>query len=505
MTEEEGQRVEPVVDNDAEVVTSAAVRPDDARVPLFGARRRVKELAAEVADLRSQLDRVGGLTLFEVERRRSEVTAEVEEQRVRLERERAEAASALAADRAEAETEKRKLVEELEVLRAEVVETREVSLLQEAGIYEYRHPLASAVSYQAKLREIQDRVKTMVRSDGGAVLHSTEWTVNGSAAQGRKMVREYSKLMLRAYNAEADNLVRGLKPYKLDAAIERLKKVAETIRRLGATMGIRISDEYQTLRAYELEITADYVAKLAEEKEREREERERLREERKAQQEIERERARLEKEHQHYLNALEALRANGDDTAVEGLEAELAEIERAIERVDYRAANIRAGYVYVISNIGSFGERLVKIGMTRRLEPTDRIRELGDASVPFRYDTHALFFSEDAVGIETALHQRLADRRVNRVNTRREFFYATASEVKEHLLELAGALLSYEEMPEALEFRQSQNLAKTMNADQEDPDEELPDLLHAVASRAEAPEDADEARSDEAQHLSSAD
>lgn len=99
------------------------------------------------------------------------------------------------------------------------------------------------------------------------------------------------------------------------------------------------------------------VAKLAEEKEREREERERLREERKAQQEIERERARLEKERQHYLNAVQALRANGDETAIEGLEAELAEIERAIEHVDYRAANIRAGYVYVISNIGSFGER----------------------------------------------------------------------------------------------------------------------------------------------------
>jgi ABC-type phosphate transport system auxiliary subunit len=467
-------------------VTYAAAGPDDARVPLFGARRRVKELAEEVVELRSQLDRVGGLTLLEVQQRQAEIAAELDEQRLRLERERAEASTALAAEKAEAEGEKRKLLEELGALRAEVVETREVALLQEAGIYEYRHPLASAVSYQAKLREIQDRVKTMVRADGGAVLHSTEWTVNGSAAQGRKMVREYSKLMLRAYNAEADNLVRGLKPYKLDAAIERLKKVAETIRRLGATMGIRISDECQALRAYELEITADYVAKLAEEKEREREERERLREERRAQQEIERERARLEKERQHYLNALQALRANGDAAAIEGLEGELTEIERAIEHVDYRAANIRAGYVYVISNIGSFGERLVKIGMTRRLEPTDRIRELGDASVPFRYDTHALFFSDDAVGIETALHQRLADCRVNRVNTRREFFYATPGEVKQHLLELAGALLSYEDAPEALEFRQSQNMANAINPDQEDSDAGLPDLLGGVRNRAVA-------------------
>jgi hypothetical protein len=505
MAGDERQRLEASVHSVPAGVTSPAARLDDARVPLFGARRRVRELMVEVAELRLQLDRVGGLTLLEIERRRSQVAAELEEQRIRLERERAEAALALAAERAEAEAERKKVLGELEALRAEVVETREVALLQEAGIYEYRHPLSAAVSYQAKLREIQGRVKAMVRADGGAVLHSTEWTVNGSAAQGRKMVREYSKLMLRAYNAEADNLVRGLKPYKLDAAIERLKKVAEAIRRLGATMGIRISDEYQAVRVYELEVTADYVAKLAEEKEREREERERLREERKAQQEIERERARLEKERQHYLNALQALRANGDETATEDLEAELAEIERAIEHVDYRAANIRAGYVYVISNIGSFGERLVKIGLTRRLEPTDRIRELGDASVPFRYDTHALFFSDDAVAIENALHQRLADRRVNRVNTRREFFYATPSEVKQHLLELTGALLSYEETPEALEFRQSQNIANATSGDQEDSATGLPDLLEAVTSRAAAPEDADEASASAAEPFVSAD
>jgi flagellar motility protein MotE (MotC chaperone) len=493
MMENERQRGEPTADSAPAVSgTSPAARPDDARAPLFGARRRVKELAGEVAELRTQLDRVGGLTLLEIERHRLEVAKELEDQRIRLERERAEAVSALAAEMAEAEANKKRLLGELEALRADVVETRDVALLQEAGIYEYRHPLASAVSYQAKLREIRDRVKTMVRAEGGAVLHSTEWTVNGSAAQGRKMVREYSKLMLRAYNAEADNLVRGLKPYKLEAAIERLNRVAETIRRLGATMGIGISGEYQALRVYELEVTADYVAKLAEEKEREREEREQLREERRAQQEIERERARLEKERQHYLNALQALRANGNETALEGLQAELAEINRAIEQVDYRAANIRAGYVYVISNIGSFGESLIKIGMTRRLEPADRIRELGDASVPFRYDTHALFFSDDAVGIEAALHQRLADRRVNRVNTRREFFYATPNEVKQHLLELTGALLSYEEMPEALEFRQSQNIANATNSIQGDPDVGRPDLLEAITPPADAPEDADE-------------
>jgi hypothetical protein len=133
----------------------------------------------------------------------------------------------------------------------------------------------------------------------------------------------------------------------------------------------------------------------------------------------------------------------------------LEEIGRAIEDVDSRAANIRAGHVYVISNIGAFGNEIVKVGMTRRLAPRDRVRELGDASVPFRFDVHALFFSSDAVGIERTLHQRLAEKRVNLVNPRREFFHATPGEVKALLAELAGELLEFDELPEALEYRQS--------------------------------------------------
>jgi hypothetical protein len=298
-------------------------------------------------------------------------------------------------------------------------------------------------------------MKEMARADGGAVTGAVGWTVNGSQAQGRKMVRENSKLMLRAYNSEADSLVRGLKPYKLEGAVTRLAKSRDVIAKLGRTMSIEISPAYHRLRIAEPELTADYVAKVAEEKEREREEKARLREERKAQQELQRERERLAKERQHYANALAALETKGDVEAATKLRAQLDDVERAINDVDYRAANIRAGYVYVISNIGAFGERMIKIGMTRRLEPLDRVRELGDASVPFRFDVHALFFANDAVGIESAMHQRLADRRVNMVNLRREFFYATPQEAREHLLELAGDLLEYVEDPEALEFRQS--------------------------------------------------
>jgi hypothetical protein len=205
----------------------------------------------------------------------------------------------------------------------------------------------------------------------------------------------------------------------------------------------------------ELELTADYQEKVAEERAREREEKERLREERRVQQEIERERVRLNKERQHYLNVIATMEANGDHEGAARMRAELSDVDRAIEDVDYRAANIRAGYVYVISNIGSFGDRMIKVGMTRRLEPMDRIRELSDASVPFNFDVHAIHFSNDAVGIEAAMHARLADRRVNLVNRRREFFYASPEDTKRLLLELAGDLLQYEDLPEALEYHQS--------------------------------------------------
>jgi hypothetical protein len=316
------------------------------------------------------------------------------------------------------------------------------------------------VQYESRLTVIESRIKDMAKKDGGAVLSVTAWQVNGSEAQGRAMVRDMSKLMLRAFNAEADNLVRGLKPHRLGAAIERLEKVAETIERLGKIMQIRISPEYRSLRIQELELTADYVQKQAEQKEAERIERERLREEKKVEQEMERERLRLEKERKHYENALQKLLEKGDEAAAQRLRSELEKVEDAIRDVDYRAANIRAGYVYVISNIGSFGETMVKVGMTRRLDPLDRIRELSDASVPFNFDVHALFFSKDAVGIETAMHERLSGVRVNIVNRRREFFRATPAEVKVLLAELAGELLEYHEVPEALEYRQCITQAK---------------------------------------------
>jgi hypothetical protein len=354
------------------------------------------------------------------------------------------------------------LRQEVAALEQRVVETRDIMLLQEVGIYEYRHPLSSSLQYQEALTALQTAAKDCVKK-GLAVSGTKKWAINGSEKEGAKMVGDFSKLMMRAYNTEADNIVQGLRPYALEAAVGRLEKMKASISKLGLSMKIEITTDYHALRLTELELTADYRAKVAEEKEREREARAKLKEEEAAKREYEREQARLEKEKAHYEAALNALRMNGDQAAAAQAEVKLAEIQNAIEGVIERAANVRAGYVYVISNIGAFGERVVKIGMTRRLDPMDRVRELGDASVPFRFDVHALFFSEDAVGVETALHHRFAQCRVNFVNAHREFFFVTPAEVRAVLVELQGSVLHFDEVPEALEWHQSQSILRTQD------------------------------------------
>jgi hypothetical protein len=406
--------------------------PERNRGGLFGSK---KALETELLELRRVVDGFGYAE-------REALQGEIE--RLRSERQAAEAATARSRS-------------ELAQLETQLIKAREEVILQEVGVFDYHHRLEDAVAYRVQLDSIRERIRQMSKKDGGAVQGTTNWTVDGSAAKGRKMVGEISKLLLRAYNGEADVLVAKMRPYKLDAAVDRLNNARTTIVRLGATMNITITESYHRLRIDELRLTADFLAKKEEEREAERAEKERLRDEARARKEFEAEKARLLKEQAHYRTALERLRQTGTPEEVAAAEAKLVEIGDAIHGVEEREANIRAGYVYVISNVGAFGPHIVKIGMTRRLDPMDRVRELGDASVPFRYDVHALVFSEDAVTLENRLHQALADRRLNLVNPRREFFHATPAEVRDLLTQADGSVLEFVEEPEADEWHQSEN------------------------------------------------
>ena len=364
-------------------------------------------------------------------------------------------------DSSDAERRVSLLEAEVAWLRAELEQTASTGdlvvfdderILQEVGIYRYHHPLETAVAYKDRLSKISTRIAGLVKAKG-AIVMSNMFTFDNSLAKGRKMSSDLGKLMLRAYNAEVDNSLRTLRAGNVLTAKKRVQSARIAIAKLGQMMEMHISDAFHDLRLEEIELTADYLMKRQEEKEAVREERERLREERKVEAELAAERERLDKERSHLVNALEALEGRGESDS--DLEESLSAVDEAIRQNDYRTANVRAGYVYVISNRGAFGTNVVKIGLTRRLELMDRVNELGDASVPFRFDVHSLFFSEDAVSLESELHRHFEDRRVNQVNARKEFFFANPIEVREALASKVGSLLEFTEQAEATEYLQS--------------------------------------------------
>ena len=335
---------------------------------------------------------------------------------------------------------------------ADLVELNDDLVLQNVGIYRYHHPLESALLYKERLSALSSKIAELIKTKE-AIEKSNMFTFDNSLAKGRKMTNDLANLMLRAYNAEVDSSLRALRAGNVVTAKGRIERSREAIAKLGAMMEMRISDSFHRLRLQEVELTADFLMKKQEEKEAAREERARLREEKKVAAELAKERERLDKERSHILNALEALKGQGESDGE--LELRLNTIDEAIAQNDYRAANVRAGYVYVISNRGAFGPNVVKIGLTRRLEPIERVNELGGASVPFRFDVHALFFSEDAVTLESELHQNFADRRVNLANARKEFFFVSPGEVRVVLEAKFGNLLEFSEHADSIEFLQS--------------------------------------------------
>lgn len=334
----------------------------------------------------------------------------------------------------------------------ELVTLSDEAVLQSVGIYQYHHPLENAAEYKIRLKGLGSQLFELIKTSQ-AIEVSSSFTFENSLARGAKLSGDLAKLMLRAYNSEADNCIRSLRAGNALTAKKRLEASRKAIVKLGAIMEMRVSDTYHELRFEEIELTADWLMKKHEEREKQKEERARIREEKRVEKEFAEERERLSKEKLHLENAIAALADRGED------DPELAErldrLNKAIEQNDYRLANIRSGYVYVISNRGAFGENIVKIGLTRRLDPQVRITELGGASVPFRFDVHALFFSEDAVTLENELHRHFQNRSVNVVNKRKEFFFATPSEVRDVLMEKVGNLLEFSETIEALEYFQS--------------------------------------------------
>ena len=353
--------------------------------------------------------------------------------------------------------------------KKELICMNEEVLVQEFGLYTPQYDFASALDYKEELAKIRQIQKDLIK-EKKAVLGNTEWTVNNSKAKGKKMVSDTQKLLLRAFNTECDDLIDRVKYNNFDATLDRIYKSAETITKLGSVMNITITQQYLDAKVKELRLAFEYRERKQQEKEEQKAARAEQREQAKLQREIEEQRKKVEKEQTHYQTAYEKLKLqleqNPENTDLlekkEQLENHLSDIDKALCDIDYRQANMRAGYVYVISNIGAFGKDIYKIGMTRRLDPQDRVDELGDASVPFNFDVHAMIFSDDAPALEAALHRAFEDRKLNMVNQRREFFNVTLDEIKEVVKKNFDKTVEFVDVPDAEQYRISQKIRSEM-------------------------------------------
>lgn len=338
-------------------------------------------------------------------------------------------------------------------------------MVQEFGLYKPQFDFASALDYKEELAKIRAHQKDLIKNKQ-AVSGATNWQVNGSTSKGKKMITDTQKLLLRAFNSECDELVSKVKYTNFDSSLDRIYKSAEAISKLGTIMDISITQQYLSAKAKELRLAFEYQQKKHEEQESLKAARAEQREQAKAQKELEEQRKKVEKEQTHYQTALAKLMtqlsSNPEDPALlskkQTLENQLIDIDKALENIDYRQANMKAGYVYIISNIGAFGENIYKIGMTRRLDPQERIDELGDASVPFNFDVHAMIFSDDAPALEAALHRAFEDRKLNMVNQRREFFNVTLDEIKEVVKKNFDKTVEFVDVPDAEQYRVSMKM-----------------------------------------------
>lgn len=375
---------------------------------------------------------------------------------------------------ASANSQKSKIEKDIETIRASYIEKKAIydKLLQKVAIYDEEIELAelgfykpyfdfdTPDDYKEKIARIKAEQKKMI-SDKTAIVCNTEWTVEGSKAKGRTMTNRGIRMTARAFNNECDSALANVTWNNIQRIEQRIEKAFEAINKLNESNQINISPAYLKLKLKELRLTHEYKEKKQEEKEKQAEIRQQMREEAKLQQEIEK----AQKEEEKFQKLLNKAKADAEKAtgakldklqeSIELLQDELKEAHSKNERAKSMAEQTKSGHVYVISNVGSFGEDVYKIGMTRRLEPLDRVRELGDASVPFIFDVHAMIYSEDAPALENSLHNVFDNKRVNLVNTRKEFFSVSLDEIEQEAKRVSRDI-EFIKTIEAKDYRESQ-------------------------------------------------
>ena len=425
---------------------------------------KLSDKQQELNNIQQKLDQLEAERIAEVDEKiktRKEELENLDETYSKLSKEKNDELDKSIADKTKQEM---NLKYEIKKLQEELVFTTDEVNIQSYGLYEPKYPFMDATAYKEKLDNLRRRQKDMIKHNT-ATTDNPKMTLDGDLKKGQRMVKDTQKQILRTFNTECDMVISKVKVSNYENSKKRIRKSFEQLNKLNKHIGINITMGYLNLKLDELGLALDYQIKKEEEREALREAREQEREDKKLQKKLEKERKKFERENSVITSEIEEVKSKMAQAAADEkakLEAEIAKLQAALDKNNEEVKKINewqetpgAGYVYIISNVGSFGEEIFKIGVTRRDNPEERIRELSSASVPFKYDSHVFIFSKNAYDLENQLHKRFDNKRVNKVNMRKEFFRITMDDVKQIVEENKGAVHSFVEVPEAEEYRET--------------------------------------------------
>lgn len=418
-------------------------------------KKEYKKLNEKLDQLKSEMNH-----LLELESNETEMRKQLEEARLQLNKTNDKIGS-LAKQESE-------LSDNITSIKEDISIYQPVHGLMNVGFFEEPEYLyETGERFKEEIKSIREQQKILI-TEGKAIVIPNSIALTSNTSYVKRVLGGQSKLMLKAFNVECDNLMSLVKPSNYAKILERIDKVAGDLEKSAASLQCGFSREYVELRFKECEMQYHFKLKDEREKEEQAAIKEQMREEQKAIREFERALAKAQKEEQMFKEALEAARqelAISSDKDKEKLTERIALLERQLleaeeneKRAKSMAEQTRRGHVYIISNVGSFGDNVYKIGLTRRLEPMDRVKELGDASVPFSFDVHAMIYSEDAPTLETQLQKEFTKLRVNQVNHRKEFFNVTLLDIKDKASEILGGDVDFKMTALAEDYYESLKL-----------------------------------------------
>lgn len=365
------------------------------------------------------------------------------------------------------ETKLDSLVKQISDFRAELSELEKTVITKETAATVNSLDYTSYDSYTSE--ECKNELSLIKQQEKELIKESA--AVRFSSENSKKQNFDNGKQILRCFNAECDNIILSVSVKNIDTLRNKIVNSYESLNRIFAVDGIALTKEMLEFKLKELTLIHSYEQKRAEEREIQKAIKEQMLEEERVRKELEKRKQEIEKDQKQFNNEvtklMKYLHKTENDIEKQLYADKIRELEERIKTLENEKAdvinreqNAKAGFVYIISNIGSFGQDIYKIGMTRRLEPLDRIKELSSASVPFEFDVHAMIFSEDAPALESSLHQHFTDRRVNKVNSRKEFFKISIDEIEEFVDETFDKTVEFTKIPVAQEYYDSLALAE---------------------------------------------